>query len=290
MPSADVSLSISIVTFKTAPTVLEAALTSIVNSKLSAKVYVVDNSPVEDLKSVTKKYNATYIFAKSNIGFGRGHNMALKMIGDSSKYHLILNPDISFGPSVLDELYGFLELNPEIGWVMPNILYPDGSRQHLCKRLPNPWDLFSRRFLMSYRLNCGSASGGRFVCEDLDLTKPRSIPYLSGCFAFVRTNLIHAVGGFDERFFMYLEDTDLVRRIGEMSLTVFYPYVSVCHVHGRGSYRNLKLLGHHLRSTIQYFCKWGWFVDRKRWQINRSTASDERDLSLPNKVSGWALN
>ncbi len=289
MPSDNIQLSISIVTYKTDPAVLEEVLKSIANSTISAKVYIVDNSPIDDLQSLTARYKATYIHAERNIGFGRGHNLALKMIGDSSKYHLILNPDISFMPSVLDELYGFLEMNPEVGWVMPNILYPDGSRQSLCKRLPSPWDLFSRRFLTGYGLDFPSASKGRFECSDLDLTRPRPIPYLSGCFAFVRTSLIQAVGRFDERFFMYLEDTDLVRRIGEISLTVFYPYTSVCHVHGRGSYRSLKLLCNHLRSAIQYFCKWGWFIDRKRAQINKSIASDKRGLTIPTKADEWAM-
>ncbi len=290
MPPDNILLSISIVTYKTEPAVLGEALASIANSTLAAKAYVVDNSPVDHLRAVAEKYGVSYIHTKTNIGFGRGHNVALKLIGYSSKYHLILNPDISFGASVLDELYGFLEMNPQIGWVMPNILYPDGSRQSLCKRLPSPWDLFSRRFLVSYGFGFSSISQNRFECGDLDLTRPRSIPYLSGCFAFVRTDLIQKVGGFDERFFMYLEDIDLVRRIGEVSLTVFYPHTSVYHVHGRGSYRNLKLLGYHLLSTVQYFCKWGWLIDRKRWKINQSITSDKRDISIPNKVSDWALN
>ncbi len=86
-----------------------------------------------------------YIHTGNNLGFGRAHNLALKTIAGSSKYHLVLNPDISFGPGVLEELHGFMEVNPEIGWVMPQIHYPDGSLQNLCKRLPGPWDLFRRQ-------------------------------------------------------------------------------------------------------------------------------------------------
>ncbi len=290
MPSHYIPLSISIVTYKTEPAVLEKALASIVNSTMASTVYVIDNSPTDDLRRVVEKYKAAYTHTGRNIGFGRGHNLAFKMTGYDSKYHLILNPDIEFGPAILDELYGFLEMNPKIGWVMPNVLYPDGSRQSLCKRLPSPWNLFSRRFVMGYGLDFPAANQDRFECNDLDLTKPRPIPYLSGCFAFVRAELVQAVGGFDERFFLYLEDTDLARRIGEISLTVFYPYASVYHVHGRGSYRNLKLLGHHLLSAAQYFCKWGWFMDSKRAQINRSIASFERDITIPNKTGDWVTN
>lgn len=289
MPSNTIPLSISVVTYNTEPYVLQQALASIANSTIPAKAYVVDNSPADDLRSLAERYNVTYLYTGENIGFGRGHNLALKMIGSSSNYHLILNPDISFGPSVLEELQDFLEINSDIGWVMPNILYPDGSRQNLCKRLPSPWDLFCRRFLISYGVNLGSSTQGRFECDDLDLTRPRPIPYLSGCFAFVRTSLLQAVGGFDERFFLYLEDTDLVRRVGEIAQTVFYPYASVYHVHGRGSYRNLKLLGHHLLSAAKYFEKWGWFNDSKRIQINSSIVYEEQEITIPNKVGDWAI-
>lgn len=215
--------------------------------------------------------------------------MALRLIGYNSKYHLILNPDVSFDAHVLNELYEFLEINPEIGWVMPNILYPDGTRQNLCKRLPSPWDLIRRRFLINYKKAYFSKGQDRFECSDLDLTKPRSIPYLSGCFAFVRTHLIQEVGGFDERFFLYLEDTDLVRRIGELSHTVYYPYANVYHVHGRGSYRNLKMLHHHLLSAIQYFSKWGWFIDRKRWQVNRSSVFEKRYITTLNNLNDLVI-
>ena len=281
MESDKIPLSISIVTYETELDLLETVLNSIVGSTLPAQVYVTDNSSSASLRSIAEKYGAIYFDPGRNLGFGRGHNLALKAVGSSSKYHLILNPDVSFGPSVLNEIHEFMDMNPGIGWLMPKILYPDGSQQDLCKRLPTPWDLLSRRFFATHAASLLTKNQSHFKCKDLDLSKPRSVPNLSGCFAFVRTNLIQAVGGFDERFFLYLEDTDLVRRIGEISHTVFYPYVSVYHVRGRGSYRDIGLLGHHLRSAIQYFCKWGWLIDDKRKKVNQSAVFDDLTINLP---------
>lgn len=89
-----------------------------------------------------------YIFNNANLGFGKGHNIALrKSIEENISYHLVLNPDVYFEEGVLEELYNFMEENQDVGLVMPKVLYSDGRLQHLCKLLPTPFDLFGRRFL-----------------------------------------------------------------------------------------------------------------------------------------------
>ena len=98
--------------------------------------------------------------------------------------------------------------------------------------------------------------------------KEMEVPYLSGCFMFIRTEIFKEVGYFDENFFMYLEDTDLSRRINEKYKTVYYPKVHVNHKFAKGSYVNKKLLMYHIKSAIYYFNKWGWFFDKKRKEIN----------------------
>ena len=85
----------------------------------------------------------------------------------------------------------------------------------------------------------------------------------------MRCDVLREVGGFDERFFLYAEDIDLCRRIGEKSLTMFYPGVSVYHAYRRESYKSFKFLKIHINSIIKYFNKWGWFVDKERDEINK---------------------
>ncbi len=86
---------------------------------------------------------------------------------------------------------------------------------------------------------------------------------------FVRTTVFEKVGGFDERFFMYAEDVDLSRRIHRNYKTIFYPKVSITHEYEKGSYTNYKLLKYHITSLFKYFCKWGWFFDKERRDINQ---------------------
>jgi len=93
-------------------------------------------------------------------------------------------------------------------------------------------------------------------------------PSLSGCFMFLRTEALQKIGLFDERYFMYLEDIDLSRRIFQQYKNVYFPTQIIYHDHAKGSYKSLKLLFIHIQSALRYFNKWGWFFDKERKKIN----------------------
>jgi len=152
---------------------------------------------------------------------------------------------------------------------MPKVLYPDGSLQYLCKLLPRPYELLIRRFSLWRRRieKVNSKFELRFTGYD-DIME---VPYLSGCFMFMRTDALREVGLFDERFFMYFEDTDLSRRIHKHYRTVYYPHVTIYHDYEKGSYKDKRLLWAHTRSAIRYFNKWGWCLDKERRMVNRRT-------------------
>jgi len=93
---------------------------------------------------------------------------------------------------------------------------------------------------------------------------------------FLRTRALEEVGLFDERFFMYLEDVDLCRRIRRGWDTVLYPHVQVFHEYARGSYTDPVLRRHHIVSAIRYFNKWGWLFDEERNAFNAACDVPER--------------
>lgn len=260
-------LTASLVLYNNDPRQYEEAIRSFLDGG-DGTLYVVDNSEEKLVSELFFNPRVYYLRAGDNLGFGRGHNVAIASVGSSSDVHLLLNPDISFKAHVLSQILGFLEARPDVGAVMPRINYPDGSLQRLCKLLPSPLELILRRFIPWPRVRM--KINKRYELHDLSQNEPSCVPTLSGCFLLVRTQLLQVLGGFDERFFMYMEDVDLVRRVGDLADTVYLPSVEVVHSYAKGSYRNRKLLGYHLRSAVLYFMKWGWIFDKTRRDRNRA--------------------
>ena len=263
------SLSVSIVVYKNPPEILSKTLKSCLNSKgVSLKLFVIDNSPTDEARKLCQHPKIEYIHNTSNIGFGKAHNIALSKVIDHFKYHIVINPDVYFDPDVLEKLYDFMETDEEIGQLMPKVLDPNGSLQHLCKLLPSPYNLIMRRFLGFWKTEL-EKSNYRYEMRFSDYNSIMNVPFLSGCFMFFRTATLKEVGFFDERLFLYTEDTDLTRRMHRFNKTIFYPEATIYHHHAKGSYKEPKLLWHNIKSTISYFNKWGWINDSERELINR---------------------
>jgi GT2 family glycosyltransferase len=258
----------SIVTFETDAAQLQGLVARLLAARLRVAVTVVDNSPDDRLRAAAETAGAAYHHMENNAGYGAGHNVALARMLDRARYLLVVYPDIAFAPGTLEALVEFLDRHPEAGQLMPAVVHPDGSEQRLTKQLPTPADLFLRRFLgpAARRLR------PRYEMRHLDMRVPRQVPSLSGCFMLMRASVLAGVGLFDERYFLYMEDVDLCRRIGEVSDTVFFPGATVVHGYQKGSYRNLALFRRHMLSALQYFQKWGWFRDPRRRAQNRRTA------------------
>ncbi|MDR3246584.1 MAG: glycosyltransferase [Prevotellaceae bacterium] len=261
-------ITASIVTYKTNIEELKKVLTCTADSIVEI-IYVIDNSPVDELKIISEYSDKIiYIFNNVNLGYGKAHNIAIrKSIEKQAKYHIVINPDIYFNEGVIETLSEFMDSNIDVGLVMPKVLYANGEIQYLCKLLPTPIDLIGRRFIPFKKyINDRDV---RYELRFTDYQTIMEVPSLSGCFMFIRTDILSKTGGFDERYFMYAEDLDLCRKINKIAKNIYFPHVSIYHRYAKESYNNLRLLKYHIISAIKYFNKWGWFFDNERTKVNR---------------------
>ncbi len=275
-------ISASIVVYKTDLDVLQRAVESFFNSSLTGKLTIIDNSPADTLRDVCTSWGAKYIFSAKNLGYGSAHNIALKESLDHAQYHVVLNPDVYFTSDTLGKLFRFLEDNPQAGLAMPKVKYPNGEVQRVCKLLPTPLDLAGRRFFPGSGFL--KKMNDVYELKESGYNKVMNAPFLSGCFMFLRTSALKKVGLFDERFFLYAEDTDLSRRVHQQFETLFCPWAEIVHVHTRGSYKNLAHTLHNLKSASQYFTKWGWFFDSGRSAINKTARESFKEMNAAPKV------
>lgn len=277
----------SIVTYNHHLLDFEGVLRSLFASPVDT-IYIVDNSDeMLDLKHELQEYaqrvlegepelkhkqekglQVVYIPHKNN-GYGGGHNVAFRQAIDAgATYHLVVNPDVWFGPEVMPRLIHMMDKNPDVGMCMPKVMYPNGQIQRLARLLPTPMDLIGRFCLPEFMIRRRNQT-----CELVQsgFNKVLNVSFLSGCFMFIRLKAIEDCGMFDERYFLYAEDIDLTRRINRQYKTLFYPKVTIYHTFTRQSRKSVRMAMIHILSVCKYFNKWGWWHDEERTRMNRRT-------------------
>ena len=266
-------LTISIVTYNTNKEELLKVLQCLEKIKVNKRIFISDNSEKQDIKKVIEELNSNqieYIFNNSNKGFGAGHNVIINKLLNKeldSKYHLVMNSDVYFEEDVVEKLLDYMSNHEKIGQIGPRITGKDGTLTYSCKLFPTPLNLIMRRFIPLKK-----------IVEKMDYDyEMRWYNYkdivegalLSGCFMLLRTEVFEKVGKFDEKYFMYLEDYDFCRRIGEKYEVIYYLEVEIMHEHAKSSYKSRKMLLIHIKSALTYFNKWGWIFDKKRSEANK---------------------
>jgi len=231
----------------------------------------VDNSPLSAEQPVFHDPRITYIKAQRNLGYGGGHNVALRRTLEFSEFHFVLNPDVHFAPLELEKMICFMRENADIGQLMPSVVDEGGNHQYLCKLIPTPVDLILRRFARGPLRSLFRKRMERFELRFTGFNRVLDIPFLSGCFMLFRMAALRRIGLFDERFFVYAEDIDITRRMNAEFHTVFFPGACIVHGHARESYKNTRSLWIHMVNSIRYFNKWGWIRDPERSRVNRET-------------------
>ena len=232
-------------------------------------LFLYDNSEIEMTLLEQEKIGVDgqtiiYYHNDRNLGYGAAHNIGICRAEElGSVYHIVLNPDIMFDSTVIDKLVIYADTHKDVAYMLPKVVYTDGSTQYLCKLLPTPVDLIFRRFFPPIKTL--KKWNEQYELRMSGYDKIFNPPCLSGCFMFMRVStLMENKLLFDESYFMYCEDFDLIRRIHRYGKTIFYPYATIVHKHAKESYKNKKMLMLHIRAAIKYFNKFGWIIDRER--------------------------
>ena len=261
-----------IVLYKNEIKMLREAIDSLLNTNLNIKLYLVDNSPNDDLKILVTDSRIEYFHNPANPGFGASHNIAIqKALESQCKYHFIVNPDIYFEGDVINPMVDYMKNDLSIGMMMPMILNKDGTIQNLPKLLPSPFSILRRKFkkpTLAYNKFIN-----KYELREIPNDRIYNAPVLSGCFTLLNLEAIKKVGMYDDSFFMYFEDWDLSRRVHQQYKTIYFPNVTVVHKYESGANKSKKMFIIFVTSAIKYFNKWGWFFDRERKIINKNALS-----------------
>ena len=241
-------------------------------SGISSEIIVVDNASSEDLSFLKDYPGVKLVVSPKNIGMGGGNNLGLKIA--SGEHILVLNPDTVISERAIPTLLSYLKAHREVGLVGPKISYPDGTLQTSCSRFPSFFmPILRRTFLGDYFKDVRD----KFTMSDYDHRSIRPVDWLMGSCLMFRKNITLPSGEiftphFDERFFMYFEDTDLARQFWTKGLRVVYnPEATIVHDHGRLSAKHPwyiaiwrdKITWVHIGSWFKYFIKWGLKNEQK---------------------------
>ena len=246
-------ITASIVVYKENLKVLENAIDSFLGSPLSKKLYIIDNSPSNEFKNKIQNDSVEYIYSNKNVGFGKGHNSILHKLTSENKYHLILNPDVRFHPEILEKLVLMMESNESFSMIAPRVLNSNNELLYTARRYPSLFELIFRFLGIFKKFTI------RGEYKNQNHKQSFSPDFVQGSFMLFKTEDLLRLEGFDERYFMYMEDVDICRKIdlsGKRKL--YFPATEIIHTHRKGSSKEFRLFFIHISSIIKYFIKWGF--------------------------------
>lgn len=199
-------------------------------------VIVVDNHSTDQIHRIKKIFpNIKLILNPKNRGFGSAVNQALTY--GSSKYIILLNPDSIVPKGFIKDCLRFMEQNEQVGIMGPMVLNANGSVQGSARSFPTPLtSLFGRNSPITKLFPNNSITRSNILTWRCFRNQPIEVDWVSGACMIVRREAVETVGGFDERFFLYWEDTDLCRRVKDAGWKIIYsPKLKVTHFVGKSS-------------------------------------------------------
>lgn len=185
------------------------------------------------------------------LGFGENNNKGV--MASKGEYIGIVNPDIVVQKGSIDSILNYAKTNGLNNVVCPQLLNIDGSLQFSVRKFVTLVMILSRWFSRG-----NDASGNKkvreYLCKDMDPNKIQEIDWAIGAAMFMSRKTYDMLGGFDERYFLYMEDEDLCLRAWEHGVPVVYlPKAKFFHNHLRGSTHLSKKTLYHIKSLFTYF-------------------------------------
>lgn len=220
------------------------------------KISVVDNcSDDGTIEVVRRDFPEVLLIAnKENVGFAAANNQAIR--ASRSRYILLLNPDAAVMPGTVDGLVAFMDSHPDVSAAGPTLLNTDGTVQRTGVRFPTNWNILCETLFLD-RIFAESKIFGRHKEVYMDSTKPREVDFVHGAALIARRKAVEKIGGLDEGFFMYFEETDWCWRMKTEGGKVFYTAGKGIAHHGgseTGHFDERRLVHYHA-SLIRFYRK-----------------------------------
>ena len=202
---------------------------------LEFEVLVVDNNSSDASREMvrTEFPRVDLILSPENIGFARANNLALgKCRGE---YAVILNPDTELFSNVFKEMFLFMQANPDISVLAPQLLYGDGTLQRSCRNFPDVLTDFWESLYLNEAFP-KSRVFNRYLMGEWEHNQERDVEQPYGACLFIRMSALEKSGLFDGNFFMYYDEVDLCFRIKKDGGRIHYlPRIKVIHHSNKSS-------------------------------------------------------
>jgi hypothetical protein len=230
---------------------------------LEFEVLVVDNASTDGSRKMVKaKYPAVKLLENpENTGFAAANNKALRMAG--GKYVILLNNDTELKNNAFKLMVDFMDQHAGVGILTCKLFEADGRIQKNCRSFPvTPFDTFFARASLFSRLFPNNPISRKNLVSDWDYNSRREVDWVSGAAMLINKRVIDQIGGLDELYYMYWEDTDYCKRARDKGWKImFLPAAEIIHYTGSGGTKQstlfnvLKMIYHKHRSAYLYFLK-----------------------------------
>jgi N-acetylglucosaminyl-diphospho-decaprenol L-rhamnosyltransferase len=218
-------------------------------------VVVVDNASTDDSVAALRQADpdVDLVSLDHNPGFGGGVNRAVART--TSDYVLVTTPDVVVEPGSTKALMAVLDEEPDVALVAPRIETPDGRLYPSVRTFPNLLDAAGHAFL--HFLWQSNPFSRRYKMTDWDHARAADVDWVAGTHFLVRRRAWDEIGGFDEQFFMFVEDVDLCWRLHQAGWRVRYePSAQIIHeVSGSADQTPYRMIAAHHRSLYRFNCK-----------------------------------